>query len=107
MNNAMDRLIIILLMEDEHTSNRDEAAMGLSEYDDPLAERVLIQAAANPNTNASIAYSCGFSLAEMWLRQNRFPMEATRFFGKDALFGVKQGISNKPEWLHSLISRSV
>jgi hypothetical protein len=106
MINAMDRLIIILLLEDETISNRDEAAMDLSEYDDPLAERALIQGAANPNTDAMTAYSCGFSLAEIWVRQDRFPVEITRAFGKDALFGIKEGIGGKPEWLPLLNSRA-
>ena len=103
---VMDRLIIILLLRSEYAGNRDEAAMDLAEFDNPLAERALIEVASDPQTDGTTAYSCGLSLAEIWVRQGRFPVEAVGNFGKDARFGVREGIGGKPEWLERLNIRA-
>ncbi|WP_043930596.1 hypothetical protein [Bacillus sp. EB01] len=64
-------LIKLLLDPTAREDERDDAAIGLAQYDDQEVEAALIQAIHDPNTTEIIKASCGTSLAEIWLRTNR------------------------------------
>ena len=50
--------------------------MDLSAYDDPQVQAALLDAGPDPSTPGTIAASAGESLAEIWLRCNRFDPDA-------------------------------
>lgn len=62
----MDDLVEILRDPSASISDRDDAAMDLSEYDEALG--VLIDVASDDSENPTILGTCGSSIAEIWRR---------------------------------------
>lgn len=81
-------LIRALLNRSGYVEVRDDAAMDLSDYDEPEVERALVQVASDPGTEGTVVSSCGESLAEIWARQGRLPEEALACLRGEALAGL-------------------
>ncbi len=93
-------LISVLLDENATISERDDAAMDLSSYDEPEAEAALISVATDPDVDEIVAWSVGESLAEIWCRKGRMDRTAISRFSGPALSELKGFIkNNKPAWL--------
>ena len=65
-------LIKILLNPKARVDERDDAAIDLAAFDRPEVEEALLKVALDSTANDVIRGSCGESLAEIWLRRNRF-----------------------------------
>jgi len=93
--------ILIEVLQDglANVSEKDDAAMDLSEYDSPEVIQALISKGSDDHEDPVVLNSCGESLAEIWLRKDFFDK---RVF--DSLHpGTKQGFlffieSTKPGW---------
>lgn len=62
----MEDLVEILRDRSASISDRDDAAMDLSECDDAIA--VLIDVAADDTENPTVLGTCGSAIAEIWRR---------------------------------------
>jgi hypothetical protein len=64
-------LVRVLLDATAELSDRHDAAMDLSAYDEPKAEQALARIACDMAEDHDLADACGESLAEIWSRQAR------------------------------------
>lgn len=75
MANQPEKLIRILLDEDADPVIRDDAATDLGNYEDPEAEKALLEIACNPEEDDELSDCCGESLAEIWSRKEELDLE--------------------------------
>jgi hypothetical protein len=66
----MDELIEILFDKSASISERDDAAMDLSDYDSAID--ALIEIASDVTDNPTVLGSCGTSISEIWMRLGIF-----------------------------------
>ena len=98
--NKIDLLIKILLDKNDTISERDDAAMDLSEYDNELALDALIKVASDNDEDEMILNSCGESIASIWIKRNVFDEKIYYLLSMTARFGIFDFIeSQKPEWI--------
>lgn len=76
-------LISVLLDKSASTSDRDDAAMNLSDYDTPEVIRALATIAGDMSVEEIVRASCGESLANLWI--TRGEIDKTLF---EALVGI-------------------
>lgn len=76
MDSTGQSLIAILLNPTASEAERDDAAMDLAAYDGTDVEEALLVIGSNSSTPSTLAASVGESLAEIWLRNNRFDADA-------------------------------
>jgi len=77
-------LISVLLNNKLEFGDRDDAAMDLSEFDDPNAEDALFKVASDPLSDEDLAQRCGESLAIIWCRKSVVNREALNMVQKSA-----------------------
>ena len=65
-------LVIELLDNTAREDERHDAAMDLGEYDSDEAISALAKVASDPNEEDIIVDSCAESMAEIWVRMNKF-----------------------------------
>ncbi len=101
VKNKVDELIKILLDKKEEISARDDAAMDLRKYDDPLALEALLKIATTPDKNEEfLADVCGESIAKILLRTNHFdPKYLDQMIPAARNEAIAVINENKPEWL--------
>lgn len=62
-------LLSVLLDPGARSDERDDAALDLGDYDDPLVEAALFVVALKPDTPDVVVASCGESLGRLWARR--------------------------------------
>jgi HEAT repeat protein len=83
-----DGLVRLLLDKGAEFGDRDDAAMDLGQFDEPVAEQALTTIVEDMSEDADIADAAGESLAEIWKRKSqwdadvvsRMHPEAKKFF---------------------------
>ena len=83
-----DGLISVLLNSSAEFGDRHDAAMDLSEHDEPAAEQALLRIALDVANDSDLADEAGHSLLEIWRRKGkhdsdlvaRMHPEARKFF---------------------------
>lgn len=101
VENKVGELIKILLDKNEEIGARDDAAIDLRKYDDPLAFEALLKIATTPDKDEEfLADVCGESIAKILLRTNHFDPkyleQMTPAARNEAIAVIAE---NKPEWL--------
>ncbi len=92
-------LISVLLDITAEFGDRDDAAMDLSDYDEPEAEEALSKVALDESTDTHLAERCSESLAEIWCRKERVNMDVLGKLRGNALHMAISLIQvKKPEW---------
>lgn len=71
-NSQLDILIKILLDKSIDAGVRDDAAMDLGAYNSDAALNALVQVAKDQTEYDIILYSCGSSIAEIWVARGRY-----------------------------------
>lgn len=95
----VDQLIMILLDESARIDERDDAAMDLGKFDDDRALRALLSVVLDPKTDPFILDVCGESIAEIWVRRNRFDFNSYKNMPPTARHEAHAYIKkSKPEW---------
>jgi hypothetical protein len=95
-------LISVLLDVNADEADRDDAAIDLSGFNEPEAERALFLAASSPETSEMVCGSCGESLAEIWLRQGEINFEYYQKLCSPAVREIEAYINAEdPSLLHS------
>jgi hypothetical protein len=69
-------LIDVLLDSGEALGDRQDAAMDLSDYDEPAAEQALLQIALDASSDEDLADEAGHSLWEIWQRKGKRDADA-------------------------------
>ena len=83
-----DGLISVLLSSSAEFGDRHDAAMDLAEYDQPAAERALLDIVLDAASDGDLADAAGHSLWQIWRRKGkrdpevvaRMHPEARKFF---------------------------
>lgn len=103
VENKLKKLIKILLDKNEETDARDDAAMDLGKFDDPLALKALLKIATTPDKDEEfLADTCGESIAKILLRTNNFdPKYLEQMIPVARNEAIAVIFENKPEWLKS------
>jgi hypothetical protein len=93
-------LISVLLDKSARIDERDDAAIDLRKYDEEIALESLLQIAIDPNEELTLMETCGESIAEIWVRNNRFNFDVYNKMHPQAQLEAKGYIKiRKPEWL--------
>lgn len=93
----------VLFDKEASIAERDDAAMDLYEYDDPIALDALIKVAKNKDEDFTVLNSCGESIASIWLKTNTFNKDIYNSLSRPAQDGIYYVIKNdRPEWLNLL-----
>lgn len=101
VENKVEKLIEILLDKNEEIGARDDAAIDLRKYDDPLALKALLKIATNPDKDEEfLADNCGESVAKILLRTNYFdPKYLEQMIPAARNEAIAVIAENRPEWL--------
>lgn len=76
--------------------------MDLAAYDDPEVEEALLATGSDASTPGTVASSIGESLAEIWLRRDRFNADAfERLLGEARHEAGARILVSQPAWLQS------
>jgi len=82
-------LVSVLIDQSARIDERDDAAMDLSAYDEPVAIAALVEVASDPRTPTMVRESCGESIAEIWYRNSSFDEELFKALTTEARNEVK------------------
>lgn len=77
-------LVSVLKNCSAREDERDDAAMDLSVYDEAMAIDALIEVASDSATPATLAGTCGESIAEIWSRNGTYSKDVYRRLTMDA-----------------------
>lgn len=89
------KLIEILLDNSSSISERDDAAMDLSAFDSEDVIDALLKIGKDNSVDDVILYSVGESLAEIWLRNKNFNLEAYNDLCDATKFAIKENMDVK------------
>lgn len=82
-----ESLLEVLLNKAASISQRDDAAMDLSDHDEALHALVLL--ASDATEHPTILSSCGTSIAEIWKRQGVFDLEILKTLAEPTQAEIK------------------
>jgi ankyrin repeat protein len=100
MKDRVSALVQLLFDNGASITERDEAAVSLSEFSDIQATTALLSKTKDLNEDELILNSCGESLGIIWTKQNYFDKKEYRNLAGTARYGVYVIIkSRKPEWI--------
>ena len=93
-------LIAVLRDASPGNNDRDDAAMDLSQFDEPEVRTLLAEVATDPATDPELADTAADSLAEIWCRTGVFDRDVYQRLTGDALTVARAWIMKcHPEWL--------
>lgn len=99
MTDRVDLLINVLLDSAAREDERDDAAMDLGKFNDNRALKALLKVASNPNECETILDSCGESIGEILVKQEKYDFALLNKLAptaKDAAYSFIKAA--KPEW---------
>lgn len=105
--NRKEQLIQILLDRTATVSERDDAALDLAEISDERALNALLAVVRNINDEPFIMDVCGESIAQIWIKMNRFDNNIINSFhplARSSTLGYIEEI--KPELMKSFNEKS-
>jgi hypothetical protein len=92
-------LIGVLLKTDAEFGDRDDAALGLGEFDEPEAKEALLTVAEDPATDPVLAEPCAESPGEIWARGDTLNVSNLRRLTGEPLAAVlRQVEAARPPW---------
>lgn len=100
MHKQPDALVRLLLDKTAEFGDRDDAAMDLGRFDEPMAEDALFHVATDSGEDIDLVETSGESLAEIWCRKNKLDRDAINRLQPPAL-GILTAYlrTHRPEWL--------
>lgn len=72
MNKVISGLVNVLLDQEATLSERDDAAMDLSDYDNDESLAALVKVGSSIDESPTLQSSCGESIASIWKRRKAF-----------------------------------